>query len=66
MGRNNDNVAKAKKQGYQNTINQLRKWKLKFHTLKFGKPSYDLFVDDKAYGFNSNWIKDLNKFASIL
>jgi len=24
-----------------------------------GKPSYDLFVDDKAYGFKKNWAKNI-------
>ena len=28
MGRNNDNVKKAKKEGYKKTFNQLIKWKL--------------------------------------
>ena len=26
-----------------------------------GKPSYDLFVDDKAYGFKKDWAKKLKK-----
>ena len=30
------------------TFNQLNKWGVKRHSLKFGKPSYDLFIDDKA------------------
>ena len=34
---------------------QLKKWKVKFHKLIMGKPSYDLFIDDKAYGFKKNW-----------
>ena len=29
------------------TLNQLNKWKCKFHELKMGKPAYDLFIDDK-------------------
>jgi dTDP-glucose 4,6-dehydratase len=30
------------------TTNQLDKWNVKRHGLKLGKPSYDLFIDDKA------------------
>ena len=29
------------------TLNQLQSWKCKFHELRMGKPSYDLFIDDK-------------------
>lgn len=30
------------------TLRQLESWGCKFHSLKMGKPSFDLFVDDKA------------------
>lgn len=59
MGRNNENVSKAKKQGYEFTAKQLKKWGLKYNELIFGKPSYDIFVDDKAFGFKRNWIEKL-------
>jgi CMP-N,N'-diacetyllegionaminic acid synthase len=29
------------------TENQLAKWLVKYHELKFGKPAYDIFIDDK-------------------
>ena len=29
------------------TKKQLNKWGVKYHSLKFGKPVYDLFIDDK-------------------
>jgi hypothetical protein len=32
---------------FQITLEQLIKWKCKFHELKMGKPAYDLFIDDK-------------------
>jgi hypothetical protein len=54
MGRNKENIYKAKKMGYKKTYNQLKNWGLKFHYLYFGKPSYDIFVDDKAFGFSKN------------
>ena len=29
------------------TEKQFEKWGVKYHSLKFGKPAYDLFIDDK-------------------
>jgi hypothetical protein len=29
------------------TEKQLKKWKVKYHELRMGKPYYDLFIDDK-------------------
>tara|TARA_B100001540_G_scaffold253120_1_gene229670 strand:- start:50 stop:403 length:354 start_codon:yes stop_codon:yes gene_type:complete len=61
MGRNNDNIIMAKRSAKKLTINQLKKWKVKFHKLYFGKPSSDLYIDDKNLNYKSNWIKDLKK-----
>jgi len=55
MGRNNDSVSLAKKEGYKFTKNQLKKWGLKYNKLLLGKPSYDIIIDDKALGFKKNW-----------
>tara|TARA_Y100001958_G_C21137555_1_gene477148 strand:+ start:170 stop:526 length:357 start_codon:yes stop_codon:yes gene_type:complete len=59
MGRNAENVIKAKKQGYKFTSNQLAKWGVKYHKLIFGKPSFDIYVDDKNLGFKKKWIRQL-------
>lgn len=61
MGRTNENVYLAKKKAHKFTKLQLKKWKVNYHYLIFGKPSYDLFVDDKAYGYDHNWHKKINK-----
>ena len=37
------------------TFKQLKKWGVKFHVLKMGKPSFDLIIDDKAIFFNKKW-----------
>ena len=29
------------------TEDQFKRWGVKYHELKFGKPNYDLFIDDK-------------------
>lgn len=57
MGRNKENKIKAKKQGYIFTRNQVNSWGLKYHSLILGKPSYDIFVDDKNDSFKKNWYK---------
>lgn len=58
MGRSQENVNLAKKKGYSFTYKQLKSWKLNFHKLIFGKPSYDCIVDDKSVDFR-NWIKNI-------
>jgi phosphatidate phosphatase PAH1 len=59
MGRNLNNSKKAYKEGYKKTFTQLKKWNLKFDELILGKPTYDIFIDDKSLGFKKNWIKSL-------
>ena len=56
MGRNNNDIAKAKAEGYELTVKQLKDWNVKYHELIMGKPSYDIIIDDKAYNYNNNWI----------
>ena len=51
MGRSKENAKTAKKKGFKKTNNQLKRWGVKFHQLKFGKPSYDLIIDDKGIFF---------------
>ena len=57
------NKIKVKKSYYKLTLSQLKKWKVNYHELILYKPSYDLFIDDKAYGFKKNWQKN---FSNIL
>jgi hypothetical protein len=39
------------------TESQLDSWGVKYHSLIFGKPAYDLFIDDK--NINSNdWLNE--------
>ena len=61
MGRSNENISMAKKRGYKFTFEQLNKWGLKFHKLVFGKPSYDVIVDDKSFHYKKNWMNDFKK-----
>ena len=61
MGRSKENVKIAEKKSYKFTRGQLKKWGLKYHKLIMGKPSYDIFFDDKAYGYNNNWISFIKK-----
>lgn len=38
------------------TVTQFKNWGVKYHGLEFGKPTYDLFIDDKAIN-----AKEVNK-----
>ena len=42
----------------QVTEKQFKEWGVKYHKLKFGKPAFDLFIDDKA-------LNSLNHFNEI-
>lgn len=61
MGRNNENVSKAKQDGLSLTYKQLKKWKIFYHNLIMGKPSYDLLIDDKSLGYDKNWPSKIKK-----
>ena len=58
---NNENIAKQKT-NFQMTKIQLKKWKVNYHKLIFGKPSFDLFIDDKSINFKKNWHIKLDKY----
>ena len=61
MGRNKDNPKKTKRDGFEFTKIQLKKWKVDYNELIFGKPSYDLFIDDKCIFFKKNWYNYVGK-----
>ncbi len=61
MGRSGEKKSLAKKKGLKFTKKQLNNWGLKYNQLIFGKPSYDLFVDDKNLGYEKNWLILLKK-----
>lgn len=65
MGRNNNDCKKARKQGYDFTLKQLKFLRLKFHKLFFGKPSADFYIDDKAIGYKSDWYKTFDKIQLL-
>jgi hypothetical protein len=52
MGRYDDNADKAKEKFYALTKMQLDLWGCKYHELILGKPSGDIYIDDK--GINAN------------
>jgi|TARA_B100001175_G_scaffold315259_1_gene326410 capsule biosynthesis phosphatase len=61
MGRNNENISKAKKQATKITLQQLKKWQVNYDKLIFGKPSFDIYIDDKSFFYDKNWSKKLKK-----
>lgn len=66
MGRNKENEKKAKKQGYNYTKKQLKDWGLNYNELIFGKPSFDIYIDDKNLEFKSSWPEILKKRLKFL
>jgi len=48
MGRNNNNAALAIEEFYSLTEKQLKEWGAKYDQLILGKPSADVYVDDKG------------------
>jgi len=65
MGRCNGNLMQVKKKIKPLTVKQLKQWEVKYHKIYFGKPSFDLFIDDKSLFFNKNWSKLLIKKFNI-
>ncbi len=59
-GRFNDDFDKVKSVGYNKTLRQLKNWGLKFHKLYMSKPSFDFYIDDKSYNYDTKW-KDFVK-----
>ena len=62
MGRTNNNTKKAYSMGFKLTTNQLTKWKVKYHKLIMGKPSYDLIIDDLSIYFKKTWVRDIDRY----
>ena len=57
MGRHNNNAQLAIQEFYALTEEQLKEWGVKYHQLILGKPSGDIYIDDKG-------IKDGDFFAN--
>ncbi len=60
MGRSNDNLVNKRKIHLKIT-KQLKKFGIKYHKLFISKPAADIYIDDKAYGYDKNWIKKFKK-----
>ena len=58
MGRSKDKLINKRHIKLKIT-KQLKKFGLKYHKLFIGKPSADIYVDDKAFGYDKTWIKKL-------
>lgn len=66
MGRSNEDKISAEKKGLRFTKKQLKKWNVKYHEIIFGKPSYDLIIDDKALFFKKDWVNVIKKRNFLL
>lgn len=55
------------KEWHDITTNQLKKWGVKHHKLiDKGKPSYDVFVDDKAINIETFYQQDISKYVGFV
>ena len=54
MEKNNEKISCIKRQVYTFATRQLNKWGLRYNHLIFEKPTYNIFMDDKALGFEKN------------
>ena len=61
FGKCNGNLKKIIKTDKGLTKNQLQKWGVKYHRLFFGKPVFDIYLDDKNFEFKTNWPKQFRK-----
>ena len=55
MGRFKNDRIKAEKKIRKLTLKQLSLWNVKYSKIFFGKPSFDLVIDDKSLFFDKNW-----------
>lgn len=62
MGRSNDKILK-KRLIYRKISKQLKDFGIRYHKLFITKPSADIYIDDKAYGYNISWIKKFKKLT---
>lgn len=65
MGKCKGNLTQVKKKIKPLTLKQLKKWGVKYHKIYFGKPSFDLFIDDKSLFYKKNWSNLLKKKLKI-
>ena len=57
----NGNLKKIMKMDQGLTKKQLKRWGVKYHSLLFAKPVFDVYIDDKNLNFKSNWASYLKK-----
>ena len=60
MGRSND-ILRDKTKLHLKISKQLKKFGIKYHKLFISKPSADIYIDDKSYGYTNSWIKKFKK-----
>lgn len=66
MSRFKGDIKKIKKNYQVMTKSQLEMWRVNYHELIFGKPSFDIYIDDKNLGFKKKtWINELRVLLKI-
>jgi|TARA_B100001059_G_C17832861_1_gene585879 FMN phosphatase YigB (HAD superfamily) len=61
MGRSKDKL-KNKKKLHLKISKQLKFFGIKYHKLFISKPSADIYIDDKGFGYDNSWIKKFRNY----
>ena len=61
MGRNKDKL-QNKKKFFVKIKKQIDKWGIKYNKLIISKPSADIYIDDKSYGYDAKWKLNFKKY----
>jgi hydroxymethylpyrimidine pyrophosphatase-like HAD family hydrolase len=61
MGRSKDKL-KNKKELHLKISKQLKYFGIKYHKLFISKPSADIYIDDKGFGYDKSWIKKFRNY----
>jgi len=62
MGRAGNDPAKAEMLGREYTEHQLKRWGVRYHELRMGKPRYDYVIDDRSVFYQN----DAHRIEAIL
>ncbi len=64
MNTYSDDIILAKNKWFNFTQKQLQAWNVKYHELIFGKPSGDLYIDDKGVRANDFFLRIYEQFKA--
>ena len=51
-------MSKSNTNWYLVTVEQLKRWNVKYHELRMGKPAYDILIDDRVLNSVMHWTEE--------